>query len=56
MLPIDVRILGSEYIEKPFTGKHIKSMEYYYNRRDHGFSSSELRKRISTAERGPIAQ
>ena len=56
MLPIDVRILGSEYIDKHFTGKHLKSMEYFFNKRDHGFSSSELRKRISKAERGPIAQ
>jgi glycerol-3-phosphate cytidylyltransferase len=50
MLPIDVRILGSEYINSNFTGKHLKSMEYYFNRRDHGFSSSELRKRIYKAE------
>lgn len=50
MLPIDIRILGSEYAEKYFTGKHLNNMEYYYNKRDHGFSSSELRKRIAAAE------
>lgn len=50
MLPIDVRILGAEYEDKQFTGKHLKNMEYYFNRRDHGFSSSELRKRIARAE------
>ena len=50
MLPIDVRILGSEYDGKKFTGHFLKNMDYYYNKRDHGFSSSELRKRIAKAE------
>ena len=46
---IDVRIIGEEYRDKDFTGKAYceqKGIELYYNRRDHGFSSSELRKRI----------
>lgn len=51
MLPIDIRILGEEYKDKPFTGHHLKSMKYYFNKRDHGFSSSELRKRIENAKR-----
>lgn len=51
MLPIDIRVLGEEYQGKSFTGSHLKSMEYYYNRRDHGYSSSELRKRILTADK-----
>jgi glycerol-3-phosphate cytidylyltransferase len=42
---IDVRILGEEYLVKPFTGKEL-NMEFYYNRRRHGFSTTELRKRI----------
>lgn len=50
MLPIDVRILGNEYRDKYFTGHHLKGIEIYYNKRDHGFSSSELRKRIAKAE------
>lgn len=50
MLPIDVRILGSEYENKNFTGHHLKHMRYYFNKRDHGFSTSELRKRIANAE------
>ena len=50
MLPIDIRILGSEYLGKQFTGHHLKSMDYYFNKRDHGFSTSELRKRIAKAE------
>lgn len=47
---IDVRIIGEEYRDKDFTGKAYceqKGIELYYNRRDHGFSSSELRKRIT---------
>jgi glycerol-3-phosphate cytidylyltransferase len=47
---IDVRIIGKEYRDKDFTGKAYceqKGIELYYNRRDHGFSSSELRKRIA---------
>jgi glycerol-3-phosphate cytidylyltransferase len=47
---IDVRIIGEEYRDKDFTGKAYceqKGIELYYNRRDHGFSSSELRKRIA---------
>tara|TARA_Y100000389_G_scaffold204486_1_gene257329 strand:+ start:7434 stop:7820 length:387 start_codon:yes stop_codon:yes gene_type:complete len=43
-LPIDVRILGNEYQHKSYTGKGI--VNAYYNRRDHKFSSSELRSRL----------
>lgn len=50
MLPIDVRILGNEYENKKFTGSFLTNMEYYYNKRDHGFSSTELRNRICKAE------
>jgi glycerol-3-phosphate cytidylyltransferase len=50
MLPIDIRILGSEYESKYFTGNHLKNMQLYYNKREHGFSTSELRMRIANAE------
>lgn len=43
--PIDVRILGEEYRDKPFTGKDLP-IELYYNTRRHDLSSSELRKRM----------
>lgn len=46
---IDVRILGVEYKDKPFTG-HDLSMDVYFNTRDHGYSSTELRKRVFEAE------
>lgn len=45
---IDVRILGEEYRDKPFTG-HKLPMEVYYNTRNHTFSTSELRNRIENA-------
>lgn len=49
-LPIDVRILGEEYQGKQFTGHDIPGMEFYFNRRQHSFSTSELRGRIFDAE------
>ena len=52
-LPIDVRILGVEYADKDFSGKEIcekRNIKIIYNGRDHSFSSSSLRKRISEAE------
>ena len=54
-LPIDVRILGVEYADKPFTGKQIcidRGIELVYNKRDHSFSSSSLRKRVAGAQNG----
>ena len=52
-LPVDVRILGEEYRDKEFTGKEIcirRGIELYYNKRDHFFSSSDLRLRVYEAE------
>ena len=49
-LPIDVRVLGEEYKEKDFTGKDIckkRDIQLYFNKRDHRFSTSDLRRRIS---------
>lgn len=48
--PIDVRILGDEYASKQFTGNQLK-MELYFNRREHSFSTTELRQRVVDAER-----
>ena len=48
-LPIDIRFVGADYIGKEFTGKEIcerLGIKIFYNRRDHGLSSSELRERI----------
>lgn len=46
MLPIDIRILGNEYEDKAFTGMKIEGMEYYFNKRNHDYSTSELRRRL----------
>ena len=54
MYHIDVRILGEEYRDKDFTGKDIcrqRDIDLYFNKRDHRFSSSGLRKRIAERER-----
>ena len=45
---IDVRILGEEYEGKEFTGYDLP-MEYYFNKRRHSFSTSELRQRVINA-------
>ena len=61
-LPIDIRILGEEYLDKEFTGKEIclkRGIRFHYNKRDHSFSSTDLRKRVFEAEatkRGVIWQ
>jgi len=49
MYPIDVRILGEEYRQKDFTGKdecRNRGIELYFNKRDHRFSTTDLRKRV----------
>lgn len=52
MYEIDVRILGDEYKEKDFTGKDIcnkRGIDLYFNKRDHRFSTSDLRRRVESA-------
>lgn len=49
-LPINVRIIGEDYLGKEFTAKEIcsqRGIEIVYNKRQHKFSSTELRTRIS---------
>jgi glycerol-3-phosphate cytidylyltransferase len=41
----DVRFIGQDWKGKPFTG-HELDIEVYFNKRDHNYSSSSLRKRI----------
>ena len=51
---IDLRIIGEEYKNKVFTGKDYcvnNSIEIYYNKREHRFSSSALRKQIAQSEK-----
>ncbi|WP_177764156.1 adenylyltransferase/cytidyltransferase family protein [Flavobacterium sp. I3-2] len=50
---IDVRILGDEYADKEFTGRQYceeKGIDFYFNTRDHRFSSSSLRKEVAVLE------
>jgi len=45
-IKINVRIIGEEYKLKSFTGKGLYNIDTYYNRRNHNFSSTELRERV----------
>jgi glycerol-3-phosphate cytidylyltransferase len=52
-LPLDVRILGVEYMKSEFTGRAIcekRKIELVFNGRDHSFSSTNLRERVWQAE------
>lgn len=51
---IDVRIIGEEYKEQTFTGRATcanRGIEIYFNKRDHRFSTSKLRERVTNEER-----
>jgi glycerol-3-phosphate cytidylyltransferase len=53
MYNIDIRILGEEYRDQDFTGKDIcrkRDIDLYFNKRDHRFSSSDLRIRVCSNE------
>ena len=57
ILPLDVRILGIEYENKQFTGRtecSVRDIQLVFNKRDHSFSSSSLRKRVAQAEANKI--
>ena len=50
---IDVRIVGDEYMDKQYTGRKYceeVGIELYYNKREHRFSSSGLRKEVQEKE------
>jgi glycerol-3-phosphate cytidylyltransferase len=52
-LDLDIRIIGEEYKDKNFTAKEIcqkRGIKLIYNKRDHDFSSSNLRTRIYEQE------
>ena len=54
MYQIDVKIMGEEYREQDFTGKDIcksRGIQLYFNKREHRFSSSDLRKRVADREK-----
>jgi glycerol-3-phosphate cytidylyltransferase len=46
---LNIRIIGDDYRGREFTGKDIcasRGIDIYYNKRDHNFSSTELKIRI----------
>jgi glycerol-3-phosphate cytidylyltransferase len=52
-IPINVRIIGADYLDKEFTGKSEADqlgIETYYNKRDHAFSTTDLRLRVWESE------
>jgi glycerol-3-phosphate cytidylyltransferase len=52
MVNIDIRIIGAEYKDTTFTGRATcakRGIEIYFNKRDHRFSTSDLRKRVTDA-------
>ena len=50
ILKPDIRILGSDYKNKSFMG-HYLYIKIYYHDRNHSYSTTNLRKRILSAER-----
>ncbi len=42
----DIRILGSDYLNKNFTGNDL-DIKIYYHDRNHNYSTSNLRKKIN---------
>ena len=54
MYPINIRIQGEEYRDKYLTGREIcrkRDIELYYNKREHRFSTSDLRLRVCDESR-----
>ena len=52
-LDLDVRIIGEEYKDTEFTAKNIcqkRGIKLVYNKRDHNFSTTNLRERIYNQE------
>ena len=49
----DVRILGADHEGKKFTGYEL-NLKCVFNSRDHGYSTSELRKRVYNAEKNRL--
>jgi glycerol-3-phosphate cytidylyltransferase len=51
----NVRFVGSDYINRDFTGRDYcieNGIEIFFNKRDHDYSSTELRKRIENSSNG----
>jgi glycerol-3-phosphate cytidylyltransferase len=58
-LDIDVRIIGEEYRDKDFTGRDIcirRDIKLIYNKRDHNFSTTNLRRSVYLNELNKVAE
>ena len=59
LFDLDIRFLGDEYREGEFTGKDIcrkRGIQLHFNKREHRFSSSDLRKRVAERENNANSQ
>ena len=53
MYNLDIRVIGEEYKKGKYTGRAIcaaRGIEIYFNKRDHRFSTSDLRLRVQQAQ------
>lgn len=48
-MEIDVRIIGEDWLGKPYTGHELR-IPVYFNSRNHEFSTTNLRRRVYEAE------
>lgn len=46
----DIRILGSDWEGKPYTGHQLTHIPVHFHQRTHSYSTTALRKRVATAE------
>jgi len=54
LFQLDVRFLGEEYKHTDFSGKDVcqkRGIVLHFNKRDHRFSTSDLRKRVADSAR-----
>ena len=51
----DIRILGADHEGTKFTGNELSSIKVIFNSRDHGYSTSELRRRVYHSEKKKIS-
>ena len=50
----NIRILGADHKGTKFTGIELSSIKVIFNSRDHGYSTSELRRRVYYSEKKKI--
>jgi glycerol-3-phosphate cytidylyltransferase len=46
----DIRILGSDWEGKPYTGHELTDIPVYFHQRTHSYSTTALRRRVAEAE------